>query len=172
VSGSTTAATSSSSCSSSSPEGSADADADAHDARELVRRIRPSMPVKKGDDRLVVVARVNPKTNRPRRIARRQINVMEHGGTKILINTYGTWYVRIFFTRECSIIQNGNRMPARAWNARTALEGDCSTYLAEWNLGDLDDTSSMWETYWLLSIQAAREAGRLEGLRIRAEEAS
>ncbi len=50
------------------------------------------------------------------------------------------------------------------------LEEDC--YLAECNLGDLEETSGILETYWLLSIQAAREAGRLEGVRLRAEEAS
>jgi len=50
------------------------------------------------------------------------------------------------------------------------LEEDC--YLAECNLGDLDETSGILETYWLLSIQATREAGRLEGERIQAAEAS
>ena len=40
------------------------------------------------------------------------------------------------------------------------LDEDC--YLAECNLGDLEETSGISETYWLLSIQAAREAGRLE----------
>ena len=50
------------------------------------------------------------------------------------------------------------------------LEEDC--YLAECNLGDLEETSGILETYWLLSIQAAREAGRLEGVRVRAEEAN
>jgi hypothetical protein len=50
------------------------------------------------------------------------------------------------------------------------LEEDC--YLAECNLGDLEETSGMLETYWLLAIQAAREAGRLEGVRLQAEEAS
>ena len=43
------------------------------------------------------------------------------------------------------------------------LDDDC--YLAECNLGDLEDTSSIRETYWLLAIQAAREASRLEGIR-------
>ena len=43
------------------------------------------------------------------------------------------------------------------------LEEDC--YLAECNLGDLEDTSGILETYWLLAIQAAWEAGRLEGIR-------
>jgi hypothetical protein len=43
------------------------------------------------------------------------------------------------------------------------LEGDC--YLAECNLGDMEDTSGILETYWLRAIQAAREAGRLEGIR-------
>ncbi len=46
------------------------------------------------------------------------------------------------------------------------LEEDC--YLAECNLGDLETTSGIKETYWLLAIQAAREAGRLEGLQIQA----
>jgi hypothetical protein len=49
------------------------------------------------------------------------------------------------------------------------LEEDC--YLADCNLGDLEETSGMRETYWLLAIQAAREAGRLEGLRNQAREA-
>ena len=42
------------------------------------------------------------------------------------------------------------------------LEEDC--YLAECNLGDLKDTSGILETYWLLAILAAREAGRLKGI--------
>jgi hypothetical protein len=49
------------------------------------------------------------------------------------------------------------------------LEEDC--YLAECNLGDLEETSGILETYWLLAIQAAREANRLEGIRVRTEEA-
>ena len=43
------------------------------------------------------------------------------------------------------------------------LDDDC--YLAECTLGDLEDTSGTRETYWLLAIQAAREASRLEGIR-------
>ena len=39
------------------------------------------------------------------------------------------------------------------------LDDDC--YLAECNLGDLEDTSGIREIYWLLAIQAAREASRL-----------
>ena len=50
------------------------------------------------------------------------------------------------------------------------LEEDC--YLADCNLGDLEETSGTMETYWLISIQAAREAGRLERLRIQAAEAN
>ncbi len=46
------------------------------------------------------------------------------------------------------------------------LEEDC--YLAECNLGDLKTTSGIKETYWLLAIQATREARRLEGLQIQA----
>ena len=49
------------------------------------------------------------------------------------------------------------------------LEEDC--YLAECNLGDLEETSGILETYWLLAIQAAREANKLEGIRIRTDEA-
>jgi len=44
------------------------------------------------------------------------------------------------------------------------LEEDC--YLAECNLGDLEETSGMKETYWLLAIKAAREAKRLERIRV------
>jgi hypothetical protein len=40
------------------------------------------------------------------------------------------------------------------------LEEDC--YLAECNLGDLEDTLGIKETYWLLANQAAWEAGRLK----------
>ncbi len=43
-------------------------------------------------------------------------------------------------------------------------------HLADCNLGDLEETSRIYETYWLLSIQAAREAGRLKELRIQAAE--
>jgi len=44
------------------------------------------------------------------------------------------------------------------------LDDDC--YLAECNLGDLEDTTGIRETYWLLAIQAAREASsRQEGMR-------
>jgi hypothetical protein len=42
------------------------------------------------------------------------------------------------------------------------LEEDC--YLAECNLGDLEDTSDILKTYWLHAILAAREAGRLKGI--------
>jgi hypothetical protein len=43
-------------------------------------------------------------------------------------------------------------------------------YLAECNLGDLEETSGMKETHWLLAIKAAREANRLEGIRVSTEE--
>ena len=44
------------------------------------------------------------------------------------------------------------------------LDDDC--YLAECNMGDLEDTSGIRvrETYCLLAIQAALEASRLEGI--------
>ncbi len=48
------------------------------------------------------------------------------------------------------------------------LEEDC--YLTECNLGDLEETSGMKETYWLLEIKAAREASRLEGIRVNTTE--
>ena len=44
------------------------------------------------------------------------------------------------------------------------LEEDC--YLAECSLGDLEETSGMKETYWLLAIKATREVSRLEGMRV------
>jgi hypothetical protein len=50
------------------------------------------------------------------------------------------------------------------------LEEDC--YLAECNLGDLEETSGILATYWLLAIQAAREAGRLKGIRLQTVAAS
>jgi hypothetical protein len=40
------------------------------------------------------------------------------------------------------------------------LDEDCR--LGECNLGDLEDTLGITETYWLLAIKAAREACRLE----------
>lgn len=48
------------------------------------------------------------------------------------------------------------------------MDEDC--HLGGCNLGDLEDTSGIKETYWLLAIKAAREAGRLEALRIQTEE--
>ncbi len=42
------------------------------------------------------------------------------------------------------------------------LDEDC--HLGERNLGDLKDTLGITETYWLLAIKAAWEAGRLEAL--------
>jgi hypothetical protein len=35
------------------------------------------------------------------------------------------------------------------------LDDDC--YLAEYYLGDLEDTSGIRETYWLLAIQAGKQ---------------
>ncbi len=37
-------------------------------------------------------------------------------------------------------------------------------YLAEINLEDLEHTSGKRQEYWLVAIQAAREASRLQGL--------
>ncbi len=47
------------------------------------------------------------------------------------------------------------------------LEGmlDENCHMGECNLGDLEDTLGITETYWLLAIKATREAGRLETLR-------
>ena len=42
------------------------------------------------------------------------------------------------------------------------LDDDC--YLAECNLGNLEETSGIRKTYWLLAIQATQEASRLEGI--------
>ena len=40
------------------------------------------------------------------------------------------------------------------------LDEDCH-HLAEYNLGDLEDSSGAKETYWLLAIRAAQEGSRL-----------
>jgi len=48
------------------------------------------------------------------------------------------------------------------------LDKDC--YLAECNLGNLEETSGVKETYWLLAIKATREASRLEGMRVNTAE--
>ena len=56
----------------------------------------------------------------------------------------------------------------QALGSEGLMEEDC--HLGECNLGDLEDTSGITETYWLLAIKAAREAGRLEALRIQTEE--
>jgi hypothetical protein len=45
-------------------------------------------------------------------------------------------------------------------------------YLAEWNLGDLKENLGTRETYWLLAVQAAQEASRLEGIRTQTVAAS
>ena len=65
------------------------------------------------------------------------------------------------------------------WAGGTGSEGDISSafygmgwedltyedqYLAEVNLEDLEHTSGEWQEYWLVGIQAAREASRLQGL--------
>jgi hypothetical protein len=42
------------------------------------------------------------------------------------------------------------------------LEEDC--YLIECNLGDLEETSGIKKTYWILAIKAALEAGRPKGI--------
>jgi hypothetical protein len=42
------------------------------------------------------------------------------------------------------------------------LDEDC--HLGECNLGDLEDTLGIKETYWLLAIKAAREVSWLEVL--------
>jgi hypothetical protein len=53
-------------------------------------------------------------------------------------------------------------------NGRRRSEGllEEDGYLAVCNLGDLKENSGIRETYWLLAIQAAWEASRLEGIRI------
>jgi hypothetical protein len=47
----------------------------------------------------------------------------------------------------------------------TAVLLDEDSHLGECNLGDLEDTSGIKETYWLLAIKAAQEASWLEVLR-------
>ena len=55
----------------------------------------------------------------------------------------------------------------QALGSEGLMDEDC--HLGECNLGDLKDTLGIKETYWLLAIKAAREAGRLEALRIQTE---
>ena len=54
------------------------------------------------------------------------------------------------------------------WQQELGTEGllDEDCYLAECNLGNLEETSGVKETYWLLAIKAAREAKRLERIRV------
>jgi hypothetical protein len=50
----------------------------------------------------------------------------------------------------------------QALGSEGLLDEDC--HLGECNLGDLEDTLGITETYWFLAIKAAQEAGRLEAL--------
>jgi hypothetical protein len=50
----------------------------------------------------------------------------------------------------------------QALGLKGLLDEDC--HLGECNLGDLEDTLGITETYWFLAIKAAQEAGRLEAL--------
>ena len=97
--------------------------------------------------------------------------------TKLLEATHGQWLYRniqvhdkvagTLATRRKEEIQMEIE-EQQALGTEGLMDEDC--HLGECNLGDLEDTSGIKETYWLLAIKAAREAGRLEALRIQTDE--
>ena len=93
--------------------------------------------------------------------------------TKLLEVTHGQWLYRNIQVHDkvagtlATLRKEEIQMEIeeqQALGSDGLLDEDC--HLGECNLGDLEDTSGIKETYWLLAIKAAREAGRLEALRI------
>jgi hypothetical protein len=94
--------------------------------------------------------------------------------TKLLMVTHGQWLyhniqvndkvagtLAMLRKEEIQIEIEGQQ----ALGVEDLLEEDC--YLGECNLGDLQDTLGITETYWLFAIKAARwKAFRLEALRV------
>ena len=98
---------------------------------------------------------------------------MEELITKLLEVTHGQWLYRNIQVHDkvagtlATLRKEEIQMEIeeqQALGSDGLLDEDC--HLGECNLGDLEDTSGIKETYWLLAIKAAREAGRLEALRI------
>ena len=97
--------------------------------------------------------------------------------TKLLEVTHGQWLYRNIQVHDkvtgtlATLRKEEIQMEIeeqQALGTEGLMEEDC--HLGECNLGDLEDTSGIKETYWLLAIKAAREAGRLEALRIQTDE--
>ena len=97
--------------------------------------------------------------------------------TKLLEATHGQWLYRNIQVHDkvastlATLRKEEIQMEIeeqQALGSEGLMDEDC--HLGECNLGDLEDTSGITETYWLLAIKAAREAGRLEALRIQTEE--
>jgi hypothetical protein len=93
--------------------------------------------------------------------------------TKLLEVTHGQWLYRNIQVHDkvagmlATLRKEEIQMEIeeqQALGSDGLLDEDC--HLGECNLGDLEDTSGIKETYWLLAIKAAREAGRLEARRI------
>ena len=98
--------------------------------------------------------------------------------TKLLEATHGQWLYRKVQVHDkvagtlATLRKEEIQMEIeeqQALGTAGLLDEDC--HLGECNLGDLEDTPGIQETYWLLAIKAAREAGRLEALRTQTEEA-
>jgi hypothetical protein len=96
--------------------------------------------------------------------------------TKLLEATHGQWLYRNIQVHDkvagtlATLRKEEIQMEIeeqQALGSEGLMDEDC--HLGECNLGDLEDTSGIKETYWLLAIKAAREAGRLEALRIQTE---
>jgi hypothetical protein len=91
--------------------------------------------------------------------------------TKLLEVTHGQWLYRNIQVHDkdastlTTLREEEMQMEIEEQEALGSdglLDEDC--YLGECNLGDLEDTSGIKETYWLFAIKAAWEAGRLEAL--------
>jgi hypothetical protein len=90
---------------------------------------------------------------------------------KLLKITHGQWLYRCIQVHESA---TGTLWTARKEELQHEIEAqqdmgsagllEDDQFLAEVNLDDLELSSGEQQEYWLLAIQAAREAGRLKGL--------
>jgi len=108
----------------------------------------------------------------PERITHERRKMDEELITKLLEVTHGQWLYQNIQVHDkvagtlATLRKEEIQMEIeeqQALGTDGLLDEDC--HLGECNLGDLEDTSGIKETYWLLAIKAAREAGRLEALR-------
>ena len=91
--------------------------------------------------------------------------------TKLLETTHGQWLYRCVQVHDTF---SGIQATQRKEELQMAIEAqqdmgwedltEEDQYLAEVNLEDLEHTSGERQEYWLVAIQAAREASRLQGL--------